>query len=221
MNARLLAPSYFLAMALLAALGCGGRRPPPYDVAPVLANREEVTAAMRAVGAGLETRVVLQMRVDEEGRAQDVRIIQKSGAPELDDAALWIGEMMRFEPARYEGRPVPAWVEVPVTFSVVTRAMSPPLLRNADAVAAEIARDYPDLRGVAHFRVQVNSVGTVRQVRDRRASDLEVANVARSLIRRLDFAPAFRGGRDISAWVDLVFEFAGPESRVYLESRET
>ncbi len=124
---------------------------------------------MRAVGAGLETRVVLLLRVDEAGRAQDLRIVRKSGVPELDDAALWIGEMMRFEPARYQGRPVPAWVEVPVTFDVVTPVIHPPRLRNAEVVAAEIARDYPDLRGVARFRVEVDGVGWVSGVRDRRA----------------------------------------------------
>ncbi len=221
MNARLGISHFFLATGLLAALACGGRRPPPYDVAPVLANREEVKAALRAVGGGLEARVVLQMRVDEEGRPQDVSVKRESGAPDLDDAALWVGEMMRFEPARYQGQPVSAWVEVPVTFDVVSRVISPPRLRNAEVIGAEIARDYPDLRGIARFRVQVDGVGWVSGVRDRRRSDPDVRKVARPLVDRLLFVPAFRGGEDIAAWVNIVFEFAGRNSRVYIESPKT
>ncbi len=210
-----------LVAALLAALGCGGHRPPPYDVPPVLANREEITSLMGAVGAGLEAQVVLQMHVDEQGRVQGVKVIRESGVADLDDAALWIGEMMRFEPAQYEGRPVPAWVQIPVTFDVVTRVAGHPRLRNGPAVAAEIARDYPELTGVARFRVQVNADGWITAVRDRDPSDPEARNVARELVGRLAFVPAYRGGRDIAAWVNIVFEFDGPESRVYIETPET
>lgn len=207
--------------AVLMALGCGGYRPPAYDVPPVLANREEITAAMRAVGAGLEARVVLRLYVDEEGRVGNAKITRRSGVAELDDAALWIGETMRFEPARYEGRPVPAWVEIPVTFDVVKRIADEPRLRNAAAVAALIARDYPDVRGVARFGVKVSIDGSIAEVRERRTSDPDVIKSARELIDQLDFLPAFRGRGEVTAWVELVFEFAGPDSRVFIESPKT
>ncbi len=211
----------FVIAALTTTWGCGTHRPPAYDVPPVLANREEVTAAMRAVGAGLEAQVVLQMRVDEQGRVQELRIIRESGVADLDDAALWIGEMMRFEPAQFEGRPVAAWVEIPVTFDVVTRVAGQPRLRNAAALAAEIARDYPDVAGVARFRVQVGAEGWITAVRDRNPSDPEVRKIARDLIGKLTFVPAYRGGRDIAAWVNIVFEFDGPATQVYIEEQET
>lgn len=211
----------FVVAALVATLGCGAHRPPAYDVPPVLANREEVTAAMRAVGGGLEAQVILQMRVDEQGRVQEVKVIRESGVADLDDAALWIGEMMRFEPAQYEGHPVAAWVQIPVTFDVVTRVAGEPRLRNAPAVAAEIARDYPDVAGVARFRVQVGADGWITAVRDRNPSDAEVRKIARELVGKLTFVPAYRGGRDVAAWVNIVFEFDGRETRVYIEGQET
>jgi TonB family protein len=207
---------------LVGAPACSRNPPPAYDSPPVLANREEITAAMRAVGAGLEARVVLHLRVDEKGYVRDVRIADSSGLPELDDAALWIGEQMRFEPARYEGKPVAAWVEVPVTFDVVSRVVRAARLRNAEEVAAIMARDYPDLRGTARLRVQVGAEGWAKEIQERRPYDRDVMRAARELIEeRIKFWPAYKGGRQVATWVNLTVEFAGPKSRVYIDKSET
>lgn len=207
---------------LMAALACSRNPPPVYDSPPVLANREEITAAMRAVGAGLEARVVLQVRVDDKGYVRDVRIAHSSGLPELDDAAMWIGEQMRFEPARYKGKPVQAWVNVPVTFDVVRRVVRAPKLRNAEEVAAIMARDYPDLRGTARLRVLVGAEGWAKHVQERRPFDREVMSAARKLLEEhIRFWPAYKEGRQVAATIDLVVEFAGPDCRVYIESSET
>jgi TonB family protein len=211
-----------LAASLLALPGCGKKPPPAYDAPPVLINREEITAALHAVGAGLETRVVLHVWVDEKGYVREARIARSSGVAELDDAAVWIGEQMRFKPALFQGQPVPAWVEVPVTFDVVSRVVRPPRLRNAEEVAAVIARDYPDLRGTARLRVLVGAEGWVKETRERRPYDPEVMDAARELIdRQIKFWPAYKEGRQIAVWVNLVIEFAGPNSRIYIESSET
>ncbi len=119
MSARFTRAMLPAAAVLCPILACGGNPQPVYDSPPTLANRDEITAAMAAVGAGLEARVVLQLRIDEHGYVQDVRVSRSSGNEELDDAATWIGEQMRFEPARHEGRAIAALVEVPVTFDVV------------------------------------------------------------------------------------------------------
>ncbi len=129
--------------------------------------------------------------------------------------------MMRFEPAQYEGRPVVAWVQIPVTFDVVTRIAHRPRLRNGPDVAAQIARDYPELTGVARFRVRLDAGGWITAVRDRSPSDPEVRKAARRLVEKLIFVPAYRGGRNVSAWVNIVFEFDGQGSRVYIEGQET
>lgn len=207
---------------LLAVLACSGNPPPAYDSPPVLANREEITAAMSAVGAGLEARVVLQVRVDEEGYVREARVVQSSGMPELDDAAQWIGEKMRFKPAMHEGKPVAALVQIPVRFDVVSHVVRAPRLRNAAEVEAIIGRDYPDLRGTARFRIQVGPEGWVREVKTRQPSDREVMSAAQKLIGDwLKFSPAYKEGREITASVYLTIEFAGEYSRVYLESDET
>ncbi len=74
---------------------------------------------------------------------------------------------------------------------------------------------------MARFRVKVSSGGRITAVRERRTSDPDAIEAARQLIEQLDFLPAHRGSREVSAWVELVFEFAGPDSRVYIDSPKT
>ncbi len=222
MSARFTRAMLPAAAVLCPILACGGNPQPVYDSPPTLANRDEITAAMAAVGAGLEARVVLQLRIDEHGYVQDVRVSRSSGNEELDDAATWIGEQMRFEPARHEGRAIAALVEVPVTFDVVKHVVRAPRLRNARHVEAIIARDYPDLRGTARFRLQIGTEGWVGKVEERFPSDGEVQPAARDLLEdHIRFWPAYREGRQVIGWVNLTIEFAGELSRVYLEGEET
>lgn len=98
--------------------------PPPFDLAPVLANREEVVAALEANyppllrDAGIGGSVGVYVYIDETGAPQDLRIHQSSGHQALDDAALRVAAAVRFTPARKEGAPVAVWVAFPITFAV-------------------------------------------------------------------------------------------------------
>lgn len=206
-----------VAAILALSASCGGKARPAYDTPPVLANRDEVTDALRAVGSGLEARVVLLLNVDEKGRVTEVRIGRSSGDEGLDDAARWVGERMRFSPAMYEGEPVAALVEIPVTFDVVERALRPPRLRNADLIVAIITTDYADLEGSARVKVRVNAGGGVGLVKDMRGSSRAITRAAGKLAQGLKFWPAFRDFRPVEVWVDVVIEFAGARSRVVVE----
>jgi TonB family protein len=106
MSARFVRSALSATAVLCAALACSGTPPPAYDTPPILANRDEITAAMSAIGAGLEARVVLQLRVDEQGYVRDVDVSRSSGNEQLDDAATWIAEQMRFRPAQHGGTAV-------------------------------------------------------------------------------------------------------------------
>lgn len=220
MNARFFLSAFLVTVAQLAA-ACSRHVPPSFDTPPVLANRDEITEALRAVGAGLETQVVLLVRLDEQGYVGDVSVAESSGDRQLDDAAVWIGERMRFEPARHEGKAVPCLVRIPVTFDVVTQLIRDPRLRNAESIVSTIIEEYADLRGTARLRVEVGPDGTVLAVRERESSAPEALRAARRLTTRLVFWPAVSSGREITAWVDVVFEFDGAESRVYIEQSRT
>lgn len=208
-----LSPVLFLAMAA----ACGGNPPPVYDTPPTLANRDEVTDALRAVGAGLEAKVVLMVNVDKDGRVRDVRIGESSGDEGLDEAALWIGERMRFEPARHEGQAVAALVRVPVTFDVVDNVKRDARLRNTAEIVGMILVDYPDLEGTARLRVRVNDEGNVSLVKNNQGTSREVEEAAAKLAHELEFWPAFKSFRPVDSWVNLVFEFAAAESRIVVQ----
>jgi hypothetical protein len=134
---------------------------------------------------------------------------------------MWIGEQMRFEPARYKGEAVAALIEIPITFDVVKRVVRSVRLRNADEIASQIIRDHGELRGTARFRVHVGAEGWVREVKDRWPHDRDVQGEARQLIDELKFWPAYHGDRAKGSWVNLTFVFAGPTTRIYLEDPGT
>jgi protein TonB len=62
--------------------------------------------------------VLLLVEVDENGRPSQVTLRRSSGNEILDNAALRAVRNWRFEPARSEGRPIRARVEVPVRFAL-------------------------------------------------------------------------------------------------------
>lgn len=65
---------------------------------------------------GEEGRVVLRVQVSASGSAEEVRIHSSSGFPRLDDAASAAVQGWRFVPATQAGKPVSAWVLVPLNF---------------------------------------------------------------------------------------------------------
>ena len=67
---------------------------------------------------GQEGRVLLQVEVLPSGDAGIVRIEKSSGVASLDEAASEAVRRWRFHPARHNGRPVPATVQVPIRFAL-------------------------------------------------------------------------------------------------------
>jgi len=94
--------------------------PEPAITAPIFAadyldNPPPVYPAMsRRVGE--QGRVVLRVRVNPNGRADDVEIRSSSGHFRLDDAARETVRRWLFVPAKRGDQPVPAWVLIPISF---------------------------------------------------------------------------------------------------------
>lgn len=63
---------------------------------------------------GLTGRVVLKVLVGEDGNVRKVEVV--SGSRLLTEAAQETLYRWRFRPARFQGRPVSVWLEVPVNF---------------------------------------------------------------------------------------------------------
>lgn len=96
----------------------------PFTVAPSIQNRDEVVAAMAREyppelrDAGIGGTVRVYFFINEDGTAEQVRIDQSSGHPEIDEAAMNVAGAYRFSPALNRDEKVPVWVSFPITFQV-------------------------------------------------------------------------------------------------------
>ena len=77
-----------------------------------------VTYPEQAREAGWAGRVLLKMRVSNDGRTVFVEVQESSGWAVLDEAARLAAKRCRFEPALRDGRAVWSTVRLPITFSL-------------------------------------------------------------------------------------------------------
>lgn len=96
----------------------------PRTVPPRLKNARQVQAALQQGyppelrDAGISGTTNVWFMIDEEGVVQRVQVNKSSGYEEFDQAALRVGALMEFEPARNRGEKVPVWVAFDITFEV-------------------------------------------------------------------------------------------------------
>jgi protein TonB len=100
----------------------GAATPPPVETAPAfdvayLRNPPPAYPAL-AKRQRLQGRVLLKVRVDSDGRPQEIEVVASAGAAILDDAAVQGVRKWRFIPAKRNGVAIAAWVQVPVQFTL-------------------------------------------------------------------------------------------------------
>lgn len=88
---------------------------PPRPVAGMDTNRAPVYPELSR-RRGEQGRVLLRVNVSTDGMPLEVAIVDTSGHPGLDAAALTAIRQWRFVPAMQAGRPVPAEADVPIRF---------------------------------------------------------------------------------------------------------
>jgi len=72
----------------------------------------------RAIELGQQGEVLIRVRLDLDGSAAEIRLWRSSGFDLLDRSALAAVRGWHFHPAIRGGRPVAAWVEIPVRFNL-------------------------------------------------------------------------------------------------------
>ncbi len=65
----------------------------------------------------LEGETMLRVRVGETGDVDSVEVVETSGFPSFDSAAVEGALQLRFTPARQDGKRIEVWAHVPVRFS--------------------------------------------------------------------------------------------------------
>jgi len=79
-------------------------------------DRSILTARLRVEAA--QGRVVLRILVRSDGSVGQVKVVESSGSPVLDDAAVRAATSWTFAPATRDGQPVEAWAIIPIQFVV-------------------------------------------------------------------------------------------------------
>jgi TonB family protein len=86
--------------------------------ASVNGTREAPIYPKRALLLNQEGAVLLHVLVDDAGNINEIKIVQPSGFPLLDDAAIEAVKKWQFNATSKDGKWVKSWVEVPIKFSI-------------------------------------------------------------------------------------------------------
>jgi protein TonB len=89
---------------------------------------------VESMRAGEEGAAVLQVLVDETGRASDVRVARSSGYERLDDAAVRAVSRWKFAPSTQGALPVATWGEMEMRFNLYRYSVSRIVDRPLDLV---------------------------------------------------------------------------------------
>ena len=95
----------------------------PYTVKPDYVNGPEIARALQREyppllrDAGIGGTALVWFFIDANGEVKNQLIQESSGHPAIDEAALRVAPVFRFTPALNRDRAVPAWVQLPITFT--------------------------------------------------------------------------------------------------------
>lgn len=88
------------------------------DQQPKALSRTPLEYPARAMAKQIEGFVMLSILIDETGRVADIKVIESDPPGTFDEAAIRNVKKWKFEPARYQGKPVSIWVNQPISFQV-------------------------------------------------------------------------------------------------------
>ena len=110
------APVLLLGLFLTFPLtGCGEGE--PMEAPTPLYGEVPIEYPLDLWDADVEGETTLRVRVTEMGVVDSVEVIQASGYPAFDSAAVRGALQLRYSPARKNGERISVWAKVPVHFS--------------------------------------------------------------------------------------------------------
>ena len=85
------------------------------------ADSKELAKAVKypefARETGLEGQVILQVLVSKEGKAKNIEVVSSTDKI-FEKSAIKAVKKITFEPGKYDGNPVDAWVSIPISFKL-------------------------------------------------------------------------------------------------------
>ena len=104
-----------LCLGVVAMTGCGGEgeieQPTP------LFGEVPIEYPLHMWDQDMEGETLLKVRVGDTGGVDSVEVVETSGYPSFDSAAVEGARRLRFTPARQDGKRIQVWAQVPVRFS--------------------------------------------------------------------------------------------------------
>lgn len=107
--------SPWLLPVLVSVVGCSGGG--PIDDPTPLYGEVPIDYPMDLWDADVEGETLLRVRVSATGIVDSVEVQEASGYPAFDSAAVRGAKMLRYDPARRNGKRITVWAKVPVQFT--------------------------------------------------------------------------------------------------------
>ena len=141
----------------------------PEPTFPEVEDRARVEALvrrgypMRLQRAGVGGSVALRVWVDSTGSVDLVNLVEGSGVPELDRAALQVAPSIRFRPAVRRGQAVGTWVQFPIVFRPNPDAIDPLAFPVVDPVDGPEVSEPLDLTMIPEWRGEIALLAPVQR----------------------------------------------------------
>ena len=100
---------------LVGAAACGGD--PPVTDPEVISVESPFRYPIELWDAEVEGEVVVMVHVTDVGEVDSVYVLESSGAPAMDSAALAGTRQLEFAPGRRGDRRIAMWAKLPVRFA--------------------------------------------------------------------------------------------------------
>ena len=104
-------------LLVLSALSAGCGRGGDVEEPIPLYGEVPVEYPLELWDADVEGRTLLRVRVTETGGVDSVQVLEPSGYPAFDSAAVRGARQLRYSPARRKGNRISVWAKVPVHFT--------------------------------------------------------------------------------------------------------
>ena len=102
---------------LLVACATGCAPDTPIERPAPLSGEAPITYPIELWDQNIEGQTLLRVRVTDTGSVDSTVVIESSGHPAFDSAAMAGARALRFYPARRDGQSIEVWARVPVYFS--------------------------------------------------------------------------------------------------------
>jgi TonB family protein len=105
-----------LLLPIVLLAGCRAEDPPVVEEPKIISTDSPFRYPVAMWDEGVEGETLIMVRVTEAGRVDSVYVLESSGQPALDSAAIHGARDLRFAPGRREEKRVTMWAKVPVRF---------------------------------------------------------------------------------------------------------